>query len=381
MSQIKVADISRWQGTIDWDEFRKHIDGVVIKATGADGGLYVDGQFKRNQAEARRVGLPIWYYHFKGSGSAEQQAEHMLATIGELKAGEAIVLDDENESRINVDFDTRFADYIKEKTKLNIVLYSNQSRFGAVDLKPLADRNIGAWVAKYGANTGTVDGAGAEPKIPTMKIIMWQYTSRARIPGVSVNTVDMNIFYGDEEQFRKYGAESNTPAPTPIEPPAQTGSGVYTVVKGDTLIKIGNKTGQDWQKIARDNGIVSPYVIYPGQKLRVFGGSTGSSRPSKPNTYQVIPGDTLSGIGIKVGVAWREIANSNGIKSPYTIYPGQVLKIPGAGSATVKTYTVQPGDSLSKIGARVGVKWQDLARINSVSPPYTIYPGQVIRVS
>ena len=36
-------------------------------------------------------------------------------------------------------------------------------------------------------------------------------------------------------------------------------------------------------------------------------------------------GDTLSGIGAKVGVKWQTIASKNGIASPYTIYPGQKL--------------------------------------------------------
>ncbi len=42
--------------------------------------------------------------------------------------------------------------------------------------------------------------------------------------------------------------------------------------------------------------------------------------------YTVVSGDTLSGIGLKLGVNWKDIANKNGISSPYTIYPGQKLK-------------------------------------------------------
>jgi len=32
MAEIRVADVSRWQGVINWDEFKKHVSGVVIKA-------------------------------------------------------------------------------------------------------------------------------------------------------------------------------------------------------------------------------------------------------------------------------------------------------------------------------------------------------------
>lgn len=45
------------------------------------------------------------------------------------------------------------------------------------------------------------------------------------------------------------------------------------------------------------------------------------------NTYVVQKGDTLSKIGKKTGVAWKTIANLNGIKFPYIIKLGQVLKL------------------------------------------------------
>lgn len=44
-------------------------------------------------------------------------------------------------------------------------------------------------------------------------------------------------------------------------------------------------------------------------------------------TYTVKSGDTLSAIGKKLKIDWKVIAELNGIKSPYTIYAGQVLKI------------------------------------------------------
>lgn len=44
-------------------------------------------------------------------------------------------------------------------------------------------------------------------------------------------------------------------------------------------------------------------------------------------TYTVKSGDTLSAIGKKLNIDWKVIAELNGIKSPYTIYAGQVLKI------------------------------------------------------
>lgn len=50
-----------------------------------------------------------------------------------------------------------------------------------------------------------------------------------------------------------------------------------------------------------------------------------SSEPAK--TYTVVSGDTLSEIGTKTGVQWQKIASLNGIKAPYVIHSGQVLKL------------------------------------------------------
>ena len=55
--------------------------------------------------------------------------------------------------------------------------------------------------------------------------------------------------------------------------------------------------------------------------------SNQSTTPSTTKTYTVQKGDTLSKIGTKTGVAWKTIALLNGIKFPYTVKVGQVLKL------------------------------------------------------
>lgn len=44
----------------------------------------------------------------------------------------------------------------------------------------------------------------------------------------------------------------------------------YTVKRGDTLYSIAWRHRLDYQQIARWNGIRGDYVIYPGQKLRLY---------------------------------------------------------------------------------------------------------------
>ncbi|MCM1190558.1 MAG: N-acetylmuramoyl-L-alanine amidase, partial [bacterium] len=48
--------------------------------------------------------------------------------------------------------------------------------------------------------------------------------------------------------------------------------------------------------------------------------------------------DTLSGLGKKYGIAWKEIADANGLKSPYTLKIGQKLYLPAGTSNTNSSY-------------------------------------------
>lgn len=66
--------------------------------------------------------------------------------------------------------------------------------------------------------------------------------------------------------------------------------------------------------------------------------------PATPevSTYTVVRGDTLSAIGAKLGIDWRSLAAANGIASPFTIFPGQVLRLPANGSIPAPVPTPAP---------------------------------------
>ncbi|UQA93689.1 N-acetylmuramoyl-L-alanine amidase [Streptomyces halobius] len=69
-------------------------------------------------------------------------------------------------------------------------------------------------------------------------------------------------------------------------------------------------------------------------------GGTPSGDSSGGTTYTVKSGETLSGIGKRLGISWQSIAQANGITAPYVIKVGQRLKIPGKSSG--KTYAAPP---------------------------------------
>ncbi|SHK49754.1 SafA/ExsA family spore coat assembly protein [Thermocrinis minervae] len=83
--------------------------------------------------------------------------------------------------------------------------------------------------------------------------------------------------------------------------------------------------------------------VESGGKLRsinsqtnpISGDSLYNSLPTNPHTYTVQPGDTLSKIAKRYGLSLDELIKANpGIKDPNLIYPGQKIKIPGYAEKT-----------------------------------------------
>ncbi|EMW5994206.1 LysM peptidoglycan-binding domain-containing protein [Enterococcus faecalis] len=93
-------------------------------------------------------------------------------------------------------------------------------------------------------------------------------------------------------------------------------------------------------------------------------------------THVVQYGETLSSIAYQYGTDYQTLAALNGLTNPNLIYPGQVLKVNG--SAVSNVYTVQYGDNLSSIAAKLGTTYQALAALNGLANPNLIYPGQTL---
>lgn len=146
----------------------------------------------------------------------------------------------------------------------------------------------------------------------------------------------------------------------------------YTVRAGDTLSSIASRYGTTISALARANGISNVNFIYVGQTLKVSGATTTSTTSS----YTVRYGDTLSAIASRYGMSTSTLASINGISNPNWIYPGQVLKLSG-GSST-RAYTVRSGDTLSGIASRLGTTWTSLKTKNGITNANLIYPGQTL---
>lgn len=95
--------------------------------------------------------------------------------------------------------------------------------------------------------------------------------------------------------------------------------------------------------------------------------------------YTVREGNTLFGIAQFFQSSVADILQYNNIQNPSMIYPGQELTIP-AGSNKANYYITRPGDTLWSIAQMHGTTVAELSRINGISNPNVIYPGQIIMV-
>ena len=105
-------------------------------------------------------------------------------------------------------------------------------------------------------------------------------------------------------------------------------------------------------------------------------------------THTVQPGETLSKIAQRYGMALQELQSLNGIYT-YMIYPGQELAIPDlslpaaavqpAAATNEITHVVQRGEILGEIAKRYDVALQELQSLNDIHT-YMIYPGQELTI-
>lgn len=76
-----------------------------------------------------------------------------------------------------------------------------------------------------------------------------------------------------------------TPAARAVAPP------IYTVQRGDTLYSIAFRYGLDWRDVAAWNRIGEPFVIRPGQELRLLAPPTVARAEPTPPAPEPAPAD------------------------------------------------------------------------------------------
>lgn len=376
-------DVSNWQHGINVSQMQD-VEFVIAKAT--EGTTYVNPDCDRVYRDARASGKKTGVYHFARQGDAIAQAKYFVDHISGYIGHSVLVLDYESSAvDQGVGWAKDWLDAVYNMTGVKPVIYMSNSIVHRYDWTEVAI-NYSLWNAGYYAGYNTIYGFVDNPSLHydlgafSDNIALYQYTSSGRLNGWSGN-LDFDIFYGDVTDWDALAGYTSSGDYKPAEPNHHTEDRViyYTVKSGDTLSGIAKRYNTTYRYLADLNGISNPNLIYTGQVLTISGAYPSNTEST--TTYTVKSGDCLSSIGKRLGVSWVNIANRNGIHSPYTIYPGQVLAI--ASGSTVsgsQYYTVRSGDTLSRIASQYGTSYQTLAKLNGIKNPNRIYPGQSIRL-
>jgi murein DD-endopeptidase MepM/ murein hydrolase activator NlpD len=98
--------------------------------------------------------------------------------------------------------------------------------------------------------------------------------------------------------------------------------------------------------------------------------------------YTVKWGDTLSGIGKRLGIAPASLASANGISNPNRIVAGSTLTVPqgghsvAVGSTVGVFHVVQSGENLATIARRFGTTQSAIVGANSIANPNRLRIGE-----
>lgn len=190
-TNVKVIDVSYYQGNINWDLFAKESDcyGVILRL-----GYYttLDKKFESYLKEIKRLNIPYGIYLFsysKTEKGALKEANFVSSMVDkyDLSPSLGIFYDIESWNSKNSnsnDISKRMYDNIVQifinkvsshiNYKYKVKVYSGRwyamNRLGSI-AKSYVD-----WVAEYN-KTCKYDSIYS----------MWQYTSRARVPGINTN--------------------------------------------------------------------------------------------------------------------------------------------------------------------------------------------------
>lgn len=296
--EMKVIDVSKHQGKIDWAKVKNQIDGAIIRCGyGQNIASQDDERFKENVEACIKLGIPFGVYLYSYAKTvleARSEAEHVIRLLkpykGKLSFPVYYDLEEAGTQYGAVERAIVFGNMI-EAEGYWCGIYANQSWWKNY-LKDKLNR-FTKWVARYSASkptgiSGTYD--------------IWQYSSSGSIDGIK-GRVDMNICYRDfpgEIVGKKEVKKTNEELAEEVLA-GRWGVGVerkkglkeagydyaaiqaivneklidnnkeeyYMVQDGDTLGDIAKENGTTYQVLAKLNGIENPNKIYKGQKIRI----------------------------------------------------------------------------------------------------------------
>jgi lysozyme len=321
-----IADLSKYQGMIDFAKLSKEVDFVILRVQA--GYTSIDSKYKEYVAGCKQYGIPFGTYaYFKGVSIPDSIAEAKSALELMDPDSKFFALDiEENCNRDLVGTGQAFIDYLKNKGMQKVGLYSGESFFNAHNLGNIKCDFV--WIAKYGVNDG-------QPHTnPSVACDLWQYTSVGKLDGI-IGNVDLNQLTGTKPL--EYFTGNSIPTALPVEPKSL---GVVTVVTDHLNLRQGPDTnspvirqlnkGEQYVYWAVQNGWynLGNSWAYGNNGAYLHDGAISiAPPPSQPVYYVIKPGDSLSKIAANNGTTVSQLQAWNGISNPNKIFAGQKIRV------------------------------------------------------
>lgn len=298
-------------------------DFVIIKAT--EGVGFKDPQFDVFISQALALGKRIGVYHFarpyaQNFNNPRSEADWFFSVVQPYIGRVMLILDWEAERKYDVEWAKAWLDRVKELSGVTPVFYSYESCVNSYNWSSVA-YEYPLWVARYldyvPDYNYDMSGAGPKPKVRWWnKYIMWQWTSSGRLDNWGGN-LDFNIFY--EDDWDRYCSSKgkiivpDNPGPEPKSDDPNDLSNFTDDELAQRVMEGVYGNGED-----RRNALGVRYGAVQKIVNQAY-----ANKDTSPVFYTVVPGDTLGAIAQKFGTTYQRIALDNGINNPNLIYPGQ----------------------------------------------------------
>lgn len=178
-------DVSRHQGTIDWNSVKPNIDFAIIRA--GFGKNNIDAKARRNVSECERLGIPYglyWFSYALHPEMAKKEAEYLIEFIGEHKPEYPIVYDFEydtvthatkNGVSINrqfvLDCTEEFCRTLEEH-RFYAMFYTNWDYYQRYYQASKVTEKYDMWYARYAESPGRA-------------VTLWQKSDSGKISGIN----------------------------------------------------------------------------------------------------------------------------------------------------------------------------------------------------
>ena len=128
----------------------------------------------------------------------------------------------------------------------------------------------------------------------------------------------------------------------------------------------------DYERQRADAGVTALPAPRPAWEARPV---TPDAQAIAPQSYTVRPGDTLTRVANATGAGADAIAHANGLAPPYAIAAGRRLTIPGG-----RYHLIQPGQSGIAIARAYGVPWTRIVEANGLVEPFILRARQRVLI-